>query len=122
MRTQGRLLPGLGQDLRYGFRTLRKNPGFTAVAMLALALGIGANTAVFGVVNGALLRPLLYPDPGRLLMIYETRSSVGSRWRARTTSIGATRAASSSIWAPSAAMTSTGADPNILGKALPSMP
>jgi putative ABC transport system permease protein len=58
------------QDLKYGFRVLRKNPGFAAGAIVVLALGIGANTAIFSVVNAVLLRPLPYRDPGRIAMIY----------------------------------------------------
>ncbi|HKV27761.1 MAG TPA: ABC transporter permease [Candidatus Acidoferrales bacterium] len=59
----------LWQDLKYGFRTMAKGPGFAAVIILTLALGIGANTAIFSVVYGVLLRPLPYPDPGRLTQI-----------------------------------------------------
>lgn len=70
-----RLMEGLGElwgDLRYGFRGLRRNPGFAATAILALALGIGAAVAIFSVVNAALLRPLPYPDADRLVRLWDS--------------------------------------------------
>ncbi len=65
------LLETFFQDIRFGARQLRKNPGFAAVAVLTLALGSGANTAIFSVVDAVLLRPLSYPDSGRLVVLSE---------------------------------------------------
>src|SRR3954447_26585852 len=66
-------------DLRYAVRMMVKFPGFTAVAVITLALGIGANTAIFSVVEGTLLRPLPFPHADRLVRLYESQEESGSR-------------------------------------------
>src|SRR5262245_4798188 len=72
-----RLEEEMFQDLRYGARMLLKNPGFTAVVVLTLALGIGANVALFSVVNGVLLNPLPYPQPERLVALHQRSPNFG---------------------------------------------
>jgi predicted permease len=69
----------LGSDIRLGLRLLRRNPGFTAVAILTLALGVGANTAIFSIVDAVLLRSLPYRDPDRLVRVFFNEPGVGLR-------------------------------------------
>jgi putative ABC transport system permease protein len=76
-RRMGNWLHSVLSDCRYGVRQLRKNPGFTAVAILTLAFGIGANTAIFSVVDAVLLRPLPFQDPSRLVVFHEGVPKMG---------------------------------------------
>src|SRR5580698_8750679 len=98
-------------DLRYGLRILRQAPAFTVIAITALALGIGANTAIFSTLDAVILRALPYDDPDRVMMVFEDASSIGFArntpapanyidWRAQNhvfTDMAATRGRSMSI-------------------------
>lgn len=75
-----RWLEDLWQDFHYALRTLRLRPGFAAVAILTLALGIGATTVMFTLINGVLLKPLPYPEPNRLVSVHEQTEKYGDQW------------------------------------------
>ena len=77
------VVEALWQDVRFGVRNLVKRPAFAALALLTLALGIGANTAIFSVVNWVVLRPLPYPDPGALVRVWWRPGSFNQRIVAR---------------------------------------
>ena len=75
-------MTAIGQDLRFALRSLLKRPSFMLVAILSLGLGIGANTAIFSVINSVLLRPLPYADPDQIVDLYETSPQTSRARRA----------------------------------------
>ena len=111
-------LDTLFQDIRYGLRSLRKKPGFTLTAVVALGLGIGANTAIFSVINAVLLRSLDYPNPDRIVMLWEKNAARNSlrnfvspanfqNWQKQSTSFEQIAAA----WDSRATISGEGAEP-----------
>jgi len=109
-------LPPL-HDIRYALRTLRKSPGFTTTALLALALGIGANTAIFSVVNAVLLKPLTYPDPARIVQL-KVLSPNGDNFSASATKFNSWRRLTQ-IFESVAAYEYNGASYNLTGGVFP---
>src|SRR5712671_2955911 len=115
----------LPADVRYGLRLLRKSPGFTATAIATLALGIGANTAIFSTVDAILIRALPYHDPDRIVMIWEDASEIGfphntpapgnyadwARLNRSFTGVAATRGASANL-------TGSGVPEQVVGRAV----
>jgi len=108
----------LFQDIRFGWRQLRRTPGFTIAAVLALALGIGATTAIFSVLDRVVLRPLPYPDPDRLAMVWEVNDGKGlSHERISPVNFGDYRGLSqvfedaAAWWYPQLTLTETGHEP-----------
>src|SRR5262245_15431100 len=75
----GSMMDTLLQDIRYGIRTSLKQPSFTAIAIITIALGIGANTAIFSVVNAVILRPLPYANAEQLAMLWSTTAKDGNQ-------------------------------------------
>ena len=97
-------------DLRFGSRMLRKSPSFTAVALLTLALGIGANTAIFSAVNSVLLRPLPYQTPDRLAMLWNDNRKLGLHEDLTSYANFADWRSQSRLFEDMAAFSETGAD------------
>src|SRR5262249_40570530 len=106
--TRINMIADLKQDVRFGLRSLRKKPAFTVVSVVTLALGIGANTAIFSLVNGILLRPLPYPEPDRLVTFWQSYPERGlSRWPMSQESFAAIRD-QNSVFQEAAAYARTG--------------